>query len=248
MSKIVAIDKTYHKTLRIDPVEVKLLGATEHLIPLVLSEFGRASTSFPIVFTKNLDTGQFSVVAMCGFEKQENLFFEQGSWTSYYVPLNILRQPFFLGTEDGKDGEKQIVCLDVGSPAISEEGEALFNKAGEPTPYLEKMQLMLSELYNGEKRTQKFVQWLAAKNLIQKMILDIKFDNGETLKVQGIYTIDEEALNQLPAGEFQDLRERGYLAFVYAMILSLDHISGMVKTRNIRNENAKGWFVRQPTN
>jgi len=72
------------------------------------------------------------------------------------------------------------------------------------------------------------------------MILDIKFDNGETLKVQGVYTIDEEALNKLPASEFQNLREQGYLAFVYAMILSLGHISGMVKARNIRNENAKG--------
>ena len=248
MSKITAIDKTHHKTLRIDPAEVKLLGATEHLIPLVLSEFGRASTSFPIVFTKNLDTGRFSVVAMCGFEKQENLFFEQGSWTSHYMPLNIIRQPFFLGSEDGKDGAKQIVCLDVESPTIGEEGEALFDEAGKPMPYLEKMQLMLSELYNGEKRTQKFIQWLAANNLIQKMILDIKFDNGETLKVQGVYTIDEEALNKLPASEFQILREQGYLYFVYAMILSLGHISGMVKARNIRNENAKGWFVKQPVN
>jgi len=119
MSKIVAIDKTHHKTIRIDPAEVKLLGATEHLVPLVLSEFGRASTSFPIVFTKNLDTGRFSVVAMCGFEKLENLFFEQCRWTSHYVPLNIIRQPFFLGTEDGKDGKKQIICLDVDSPTTS---------------------------------------------------------------------------------------------------------------------------------
>ena len=242
MPKMIAIDNTAHKGIRIDPLKVEGLGSDANMVPIVITEFVKAATRFPVVLTKNAETGQFSVITLCGFEVGENLFYRAGKWDSLYVPLNILRQPFFLGADNSSGTEQQLICLDLESPCISNEGEALFNDKGEAAQYLKNMQSMLAHLLQGEQATREFIDAVNDLDLIQKMSLDIKFENGESLKVQGIYTIDESKLNALPLEQFSELRQNSMLFPIYSMIQSLGHIHWMVNQRNIRNEEAKGWF------
>lgn len=242
MPRMTALDKTVHKHLRINPLTVETLGSDTHMVPIILDEFLKTATRFPIVFTKNAETGHFSVIALCGFEAGENLFYRAGQWDSLYIPLNILRQPFFLGSDNQAEGEEQVICLDLESKCISDEGEPLFTETGEPEKYLLTMQSMLMRLFHGEQDTRRFIDVLTELDLIQKMSLDITFENGEALKVQGIYTVDESKLNALPLETFSKLREQSMLFPVYSMIQSLGHIHWMVSQRNIRNAEAKAWF------
>lgn len=244
MPKITALDKTAHNHIRINPLAVEGLGSDTNMVPIVMAEFLKTATRFPIVFTKNAETGQFSVIALCGFEVGENLFYRAGKWDSLYIPLNILRQPFFLGTDNQAGGEQQVICLDLESKCISDEGEPLFMETGEPETYLKDMQSMLTTLFQGEQDTRQFIDTLSGLDLIQKMSLDIKFENGEALKVQGIYTVDESKLNTLPSETFSKLRENNMLFPIYSMIQSLGHIHWMVNQRNIRNAEAKAWFKK----
>ena len=244
MSKIVAIDKNAHRDIRIDPLKVEGLGNDTNMVPIIMAEFLKAATRFPIVFTKNAETGLFSVIALCGFEVGENLFYRAGAWDSLYVPLNILRQPFFLGSDDSDHAPQQVICLDIESPCISNEGKPLFNENGDAEKYLKDMQSMLAQLYHGEKATRHFIETVNELGLIQKMSLNIKFENGETITFQGLYTIDENKLNELSLEQFSNLREASLLFPIYSMIQSLGHIHWMVNQRNIRNEDAKGWFSK----
>ena len=239
---MVAIDKNVHRDVRIDPLKVEGLGNDTNMVPVVMSEFLKAATRFPIVFTKNVETGQFSVIALCGFEVGENLFYREGKWDSLYVPLNILRQPFFLGADDSLRAPQQVICLDIESSCISAEGKPLFDENGEPEKYLKDMQSMLAQLYHGDQATLHFIDTVSELGLIQKMSLDIKFENGDAMTVKGLYTIDENKLNKLPLEQFSNLRQASMLFPIYSMIQSLGHIHWMVNQRNIRNENAKGWF------
>ncbi len=244
MPKITALDKTVHKHIRIDPDVVAGLGSDANMVPIVMDEFLKAATRFPIVFTKKAETGQFSAIALCGFETGENLFYRAGKWDSLYIPLNILRQPFFLGSDDQAADEQPVICLDLESQCISDEGKPLFTQTGEPETYLKTMQSVLATLFQGEQNTQQFIETLSGLDLIRKMSLDIKFENGETLIVQGIYTIDEDKLNALPLEAFSKLREQSLLFPAYSMIQSLGHIHWMVNQRNIRNGEAKAWFKK----
>jgi len=85
MSKMVAIDKTAHRDVRIDHLKVEGLGNDTNMVPIVMTEFLKAATRFPIVFTKNVETGRFSVIILCGFEIGENLFYRAGTWDSLYA-------------------------------------------------------------------------------------------------------------------------------------------------------------------
>ena len=242
MPRMTAIDRTAHRYILIDPLKVEALGADTNMVPIVMAEFLKTATRFPIVFTKNAETGQFSVIALCGFETGENLFYRTGKWDSLYIPLNILRQPFFLGSDNTAGEAQPVICLDLDSPCISDEGKPLFSEEGEPEKYLKDMQSMLASLYHGEQTTRQFIDTVNDLDLIQKMSLDIKFENGEAIKVEGIYTIDESKLNALPLEQFSNLRQGGLLFPIYSMIQSLGHIHWMVNQRNIRNEEAKAWF------
>ena len=103
-------------------------------MPAVLAEFTHIALQQPIVLTKNGETGQFVCAGMFGFEEGENLFWQNQQWQGLYLPLQIQRQPFFIGEvpiQPGKEIKREnddfLVCIDTNSPAISTtEGESLF--------------------------------------------------------------------------------------------------------------------------
>ena len=76
MAQLVAIDNKNHLNLTVDAAKAELHGAGLHLVPAVMSEFTNMAVHYPLVITKNADTGQFVVAAMLGFEAGENLFWD----------------------------------------------------------------------------------------------------------------------------------------------------------------------------
>ena len=63
MSRLVELSRGEHSGLRIDPDLAQGAAARQHLIPIVVSEFRKAATQYPLVFAKNPDTGRFAAFA-----------------------------------------------------------------------------------------------------------------------------------------------------------------------------------------
>lgn len=238
MSNLIALNQQVHQALRINTQVVEAQASQLNMIPVVLSEFLKLAVQFPIALTKNKDTGRFVCVALFGFQENENLFIKDQEWDSLYVPLQIRRQPFFLGNSD-QGNDEFVVCIDTSHKSVQQEetkldGEAIFDKEGNATPYLENIKTVLAELLNGESHTQIFIKTLADLNLLQSMQLEITFENGESTRVEGIYTINEENLKHLSAIDITNLHQQNYLAPIYTMITSLGHIYGLVNRKNKR--------------
>ena len=237
MAHLVSLDKTAHRHIRIDSTVVEVLGARLNMIPVVLTEFLKLVVQYPIAFAKDKETGRFACVALFGFHDNENLFVDNGQWNAIYVPLQISRQPFFLGnaSEKATDSDQFVVCIDAEHDSIQAEvGEQLFDSDGNETAYLEKMKQGLAELLNGELPTQQFVETLARLKLLLPMQLEITFENMDSTEVEGLYTIDEARLAHLSAQDIAILHAQGYLGPIYTMLASLGHIYGMVDRRNKR--------------
>jgi len=234
MPQLVSLNNNTHRTLKIDRSKIASVGAHERMIPVVLSEFLKLSVQYPIVFTKNAETGKFLVVALLGFEHGENLFWKNHQWDGLYVPLNITRQPFFIGKED-LSKEASVICIDLVSDCLSQEqGEAIFDAEGNETHYMESMRSTLAELLGGEKKTQTFIDSLLEHELIMPLSLDITFVNSDTQPVQGVYTIDEQKLENLPVQVITKLHKEKYLKLVYIMVASLGHIYALIQRKNER--------------
>jgi hypothetical protein len=232
MTNLVALHNQLHQGLRVDTQSVEAYGGQLHMVPVVLSEFLKLAVQFPIAVTKNKETGQFVCVAIFGFQPGENLFIKDARWDSLYLPLQIKRQPFFLGSAEGS-ADDYVICIDRTHKSLqANSGEAIFDTQGNDTAYMQNIKAILAELVNGEAATQTFIKALSDMQLLQAMHLDIKFNNGETIRVEGIYTVNEQRLRSLDKDDLFKLHNQDWLAPIYTMITSLGHIHGLVERKN----------------
>jgi hypothetical protein len=237
MNRLVALNSIAHRDVRVDTQKVLAEGARLHMVPVGLSEFLKLCVQYPIVLTKNGETGQFVCVALFGFAKHENLFWKDGRWDAIYTPLQITRQPFFLGSAEGGSGsageQGPLVCIDMSSTGTQGgNGEAIFDEQGNETTYLQQAKQALAVLLADEAPTARLVSKLLALDLVQGMRLEIELANRESMRVEGLYTIAEPRLKALPREALIELHSLDYLAPIYTMIASLGHIYSLVQRKN----------------
>src|SRR4029077_12989005 len=118
-------------------------------------------------------------------------------WNSVTVPLNIGRQPFFVGRADnpaGGAGETGLIpCIDLENPAVQDSaGESLFDANGGEKPYLRHKLALLAELVDNEQKTRAFVEKLTALDLIQPIQLELKTPDSPPRKIGGLQSIEEK--------------------------------------------------------
>ncbi|MDR3525719.1 MAG: SapC family protein [Rhizomicrobium sp.] len=219
MTNIVVLNNTEHRGLRVQP-----LGAEKrNFIGVIVNEFSHLALHYPILFSKDADTGTFYCGAMLGFDLEENLFAADGA--KVYRPLNLQRGPFFAaGTE---------LAIDLDSPSVGS-GEALFEASGEPTAYLKSMLGLFRDLVPGIERTRIFTETLLGLKLIEPIDIKVSFDDGSARSLAGLYTINREALRELPDAEVLNLFRRGYLELIYLMTASLKQVSILANKKNSR--------------
>ena len=96
MSNHALLDNITHKDLKVLPGYHKGQGfdvSTTRVFPV---EFGELQMEYPIVLTRNKETGHFEPVALLGLTSGENLFLGARGWDAHYIPLTIERQPFAM--------------------------------------------------------------------------------------------------------------------------------------------------------
>ena len=229
MTNLVNLDRVAHKNLRV--VEEQAFSVCKDLTmcAVSLNEIARLVIEYPIVFTKNTDNSEYVCVALFGVSPDRNLYWQNGRWNSHSVPMNVGRQPFFVALSEpaGADPSTQqaITCIDLDNPGIQAiNGEALFDDAGEYSPYLRHKMKMLAELVDGERRSKLFTEKAASLGLIHPIQLELKIPGGESRKFSGLYSIDERKLRTLEAAIVADLNSSGYLHAMYSMLSSLGHL------------------------
>jgi len=239
MNNIVSLNFDKHADLKVQAEQRHRSAINQHLMPLVPSEFGRAGTCFPIIMVKNSETGQFTFSAMMGFQSGENLFVREGSWVADYQPLQIQRQPFFVGDDDGN----KVICFDSDSAALSSNaGEPLFSATSQPSTYLETVQQILNELMNGEAQSTQLTNQLTELELLTPFSLDIEFNDGSKQTVQGAYMIDDKKLAELDDQAVLRLYRSGAMALVHNLQSSMHQLPNLIARKNKMLDTAKGWF------
>ncbi|MFM8510478.1 MAG: SapC family protein [Betaproteobacteria bacterium] len=199
-------------------------------------EFLDLAREYPVVFVRAGDPAanngklEVSPVAVLGLKRGENLYLkEDGSWSASYVPAMLRSYPFALvHTEDNN----YIVCFDKAWSGFSEqEGERLFDDAGEPTEFMKGVQSYLEQLDAELQRTRAFCQRLVELDLLQDMRFDAQMEDGQTLVVDGFLAVNEQKLAELPDATVVELHRAGILALLYAHIGSMAVMRRLVERR-----------------
>ena len=241
--RLVELSRSEHAGLRIRADRVEASAATQHLIPIVVSEFRKAAVQYPIVFAKNPETGRFGAYVLNGLGVEENLFWSGTELDVAYVPLNVRRQPFYVGTNDAPDTPgSNVLCIDLDSPCLDGAGaKTIVNPDGSDSDYLKEVLSVLGELVRGRKATEQFIATVLSLDLLTPIMLDIVLDDGTPLQVTGLYSIDEEKLRQLAAGEVAKLWQSGCLDLIYTVLVASGQIFKLIRLKNQRIALRRAW-------
>ncbi|MBA2673515.1 MAG: SapC family protein [Ramlibacter sp.] len=185
---------------------------------LVAAELPQAMHAFPLVFLPQGDG--FMPAALLGLRPQENLFVSsEGRWLAGYVPAALRAHPFaFVQASDGQ----RVLCIDEDSGLIAQgaEGEAFFAPDGQPAKALMDVLEALRLMDGGRPLLEKSCAELKAQGLIQTWDLHWRSAEGEQ-KVNGIFKIDEAAMQKVSDEDFLKLRHSGALPLAYCQLLSM---------------------------
>ena len=208
-----------HGQLRLQP----RAGAEPHFVQIAPCEFVAAAIACPILFSKDPATGAFYAGAVLGLKPGEGALKsieERGG----FEPLSLQRDGFFIA------GER--IAIDRANPRFSEtEGEPLFDDE-QPSPCLRRIQRVLGQLHEGIEQTATLVRDLVDLKLLEPIDVSLSFDDGERLKLEGLYTVSRDALRELDDAPVLRLFRNGHLQLAYTLAGSINQLSTLAHLRN----------------
>ena len=208
------------------------VAQTQHILNIKVPEVGKAISSFPVFFTKMGNSGTWTISALASLEIDKNLFVEDEVWQATYVPVGLQTYPFFL-MQSPDDEKKFTVGIEEDNPAFStEEGEPLFEEKGKAGERLSKATVLLQDDLKSELQTYQFTKRLEELELLSQVDVVVQYTSGTTNSLTGTYTIDEAKLQSLDVEALNELREKGYLAPIYGMLMSIFQLNGLIRRHN----------------
>lgn len=237
MTNHVLLNNVDHKDLKVITIRSAEYGDNVQCAVTFFWEFRSIQAHYPIFFSKNAGTGEFSAVAMFGFEDKENLFLSETGWDASYVPLSIRREPFLIGFQQSTDasiGDKEpVIHVDMDSPRLSEnDGEGVFLAHGGISPYLEQTNSILNTINEGYPVHELFVRELVEHDLLEPFAIDIQLNDDSQNRLMGFHTINEDVLFKLGGDVLARLNEKGFLLPIYMAVASLSSIRDLIERKN----------------
>ncbi|MCP5348497.1 MAG: SapC family protein [Gammaproteobacteria bacterium] len=197
----------------------------QNLIPIIVKDFFTLAAEFPLVFVTGQKAGEFVPVAVMGLKQGQNLYCQTERWKAQVVPISFHNAPFSIARVDPQ-GDQFVVLIDEESPMLSKtEGEWIFTEEGEKTEYMNRRIDAMMDVTRLTLQTQKVCQLLNNKNLLISHQVQLQHrPDGNRYQIDGIYIINEEALNKLPNEDFLSLRRQGLLPIIYSHLTSLQQL------------------------
>ena len=203
---------------------------SRHFVQVVAAEFVEASIHFPIVLTKNAETGAFYAGVIMGLEQGRNLLTIDGALPGYR-PADLERQGFFVADDN--------IVIDLDNPAFSDtDGLPLFESHGEPSAMLTRVQRALGVLHAGLPETEAVIGRLVSHRLLEPIDVVLNFDDGKPVRLDGLYTVSLDSLHALPDAAVLELFRAGDLQLAYCQTSSIRHLRTLAKIRNDRLSGA----------
>jgi hypothetical protein len=171
-------------------------------------------------------------VGLLGLDTGENLVFTDNKVRSNYIPVNVRRYPFAAGASAADESE-MVLCIDENSTLLNEEeGVEIFDENGKPSESTQKITSLLTDILAKDAATDIFIAFLVENDLLQPAEVKLNLGKEGGKKLNGLYKVDEEALNELSDDEVLTLYKRKYFAAIYAHLASLSQFERLLQLKS----------------
>jgi hypothetical protein len=221
------------------PGEVPEFVQKGNAVPISHTEFQPIARNYPIVFTSGDNGKTFAAVAVLGLSAGENLFLEQGRWSSgAYMPAYARRYPFCMARVNLNKVEQKdrLICVEK-SWLDEERGESMFDTSGQPNQKWQGLQRLLSEYEADLERVREMCGLLADYGLLEPFSMQAKLKKekgGGQMQLSGMHRVAEKNLENLNAAQLKNLMRKGFLARIYLHLLSLENFGRLLDRKGAR--------------
>jgi hypothetical protein len=217
------LEASLHGALRLDPQPG--VGGNI-LLTIGRGEIPLAGADFPLFLAKDGTTGTFEIAALVGLTDR-NLFAARGGWASTYVPEIALSAPFRLAA-DSPTG----LAIVRDDPRLGAQGDALFDAAGSETDTLAQMRERLRGVLDDVEAGRRMAADLVRRDLVRPVSLTLQYEHGTSHALEGLYTLDQAALAELPDAAVAELFRSGDLAAAILLHASLCQLERLRQLHN----------------
>jgi len=217
MNNLVELSNETHKDLKVVDNAVINAIKDQHVINIQVKEACLAATNFPMFFMSVPDMDRWAISAITSLETNKNLFVKDDAWQSAYQPTSMLTYPMIVMPAANKERQYTVGIREDSSSFSKEEGKDLFDSEGKASVYLSSIIKLIEADMQNEVHTVRFCKELDDLSLIAPVTIQVTYENGAVKNLGGLHTIDEKALQSLDITDLEKLREKGYLAPIYAM-------------------------------
>lgn len=234
MTNSLLLDNIAHADLRVAPRSGAAFGDAVNQTLIFPTEIEAAAREFPILIQKD-GGGEFQLVILLGFDRDENLFLEGEGWTSRYTPAVHRRGPFLIGMQSRDGVDQPMIHVDVDDPRVGGEGDPLFLSHGGNSPVLDRIAEALQMIHEGHQISQPMFAAFEAAGLIAPVALEIAVDDARRYDIGNRFMIDAERLASLDAASLHDLNNAGFLPLAYAIRASLGNIEHLIARKRAQS-------------
>lgn len=213
----VPVDANRHKTKSLRDNPGYAFSTRTNSVPVSGAEFAMVQRHYPIVFSGR---DKMLPVAVVGLRADENLWVDaDGKWLPQaYIPAYVRRYPFvFIEAAGGQ----LILGIDEGSGFVVDDGKLpLFDAAGKPSQVVNSALQFCAAYQGNHKATAEYVEALKENDLLVENQANATIAGTERLSLAGFRVVDEKRFNKLPAATLEAWRDKGWLAWTYAHLMS----------------------------
>jgi hypothetical protein len=221
VNNYVAVSREAHRHMGWKPWKHMSFAIEWAVVPIVGAEVPKAAMTLPIAFLKQGE--RFILHALTGIEPGRNLFItDEGQWLGSYVPAALRGFPFALAEAEGQ----WVLCISETSGLMVEAHKAdkkFFDDQGEISTELAAIRDFLGQVEQNRVMTNLACQLLGELELIEPWPITLNM-GGRDRTLEGLYRINETALNAADDNAFAKLRHAGALPIAYMQMLSMSHL------------------------
>ena len=223
---LVPLSKSEHANLEFPEMHGSYAFAREtNIIPILLSEVGRAEANYPIVFIQPTEKDPISMAVLVGLNGKNHYLDQKDQWVKdAYIPAWVRRYPFFAVQVDGKSDA--MIAIDPNYQFIKDKGgKPFFDKDGKGT---ERLQSLINSNLAYQKEavvTQAATEALKEAGVLEGGTLQLRAGaQGDTKSFTGFLIVNEKKLMGLEDAQIVKLQRSGALGMAYAQMLSMRNI------------------------
>lgn len=223
MPDIQVVSKETFTSKRWKKVDSYTFMSGDTLCPITMQEVPKAMFQMPIGFAE-VESG-YGLVTLLGLRPHQNVFVgSDGRWLSSYMPAILRSYPFLLAREENTEG-RLLFCIDADSGLVSadESDEPYFDEEGQLSEQLKGILSLLEAVHTNRLATERICKTLDEMGLLKPWNIQVELD-GSPFHIDGLFCIDETALNKLDDDDYLTLRECNALPIAYCQMLSMQRV------------------------